>query len=132
MLASAVIRAPDIYIQISEGFEAFATKISKEMPKIARLFKKLGYNLFKKQIILLAKALYSLKQSFRKWQLKLKTFLNELSFKLLVLNFAVFYNPDNGIFIMTFVDDCLFIGININEINIIKKKIVKEYAIEDR
>jgi len=35
-------------MQIPEGFEAFAVKISKEKPKIARLFKKLGYNLFKK------------------------------------------------------------------------------------
>jgi len=33
---------------------------------------------------------------------------------------------------MTFVDDCLFIGFNINEINAVKRKITKEYAIEDR
>ncbi len=51
----------NIYIQIPEGFEAFVVKISKEKSKIARLFKKLGYNLFKKQIILFAKALYGLK-----------------------------------------------------------------------
>ncbi len=51
----------NIYIQTPEGFETFAIKISKEKPKIAKLFKKLGYNLFKKQIILFAKALYNLK-----------------------------------------------------------------------
>src|SRR6266699_3484970 len=51
----------DIYMQIPEGFEAFAIKISKEKPKIARLFKKLDYNLFEKQIILFVKALYGLK-----------------------------------------------------------------------
>ena len=56
----------DIYIQILKDFETFATKILKEKPKIAKLLKKLGYNLFKKQIILFAKALYGLKQSLRK------------------------------------------------------------------
>ncbi len=54
-------------MQILKGFKAFAIKILKEKPKIARLFKKLGYNLFEKQIILLAKVLYGLKQSFREW-----------------------------------------------------------------
>ena len=48
-------------MQIPEGFEAFVAKISKEKLKIARLFKKLGYNFFEKQIILFVKALYGLK-----------------------------------------------------------------------
>ncbi len=54
-------------MQVPKGFEAFAVKISKEKPKIAKLFKKLGYNPFKKQIILFAKALYGLKQSSKEW-----------------------------------------------------------------
>ncbi len=33
---------------------------------------------------------------------------------------------------MTFVDDYLFIGLNISEINAVKRKIAKEYIIEDR
>ena len=81
---------------------------------------------------MLAKALYGLKQSLREWQLKFKTFLSELDFKPLVSDSAVFYNLDNGIFIVTFVDDYLFIGPNISEINAIKRKIAKEYAIENR
>ncbi len=119
-------------MQIPEGFKAFTTKISKEKPKIAKLFKKLGYNLFEKQIILFIKALYNLKQNLREWQLKFKTFLSELDFKPLVSDSAVFYNPDNGIFIVTFINDCLFIGLNINKINTVKRKIVKEYVIKDR
>ncbi len=122
----------DIYIQIPKDFEAFAVKISKEKPKIAKLFKKLGYNPFKKQIILFVKVLYGLKQSFKEWQFKLKTLLNELGFKSLVSDSAVFYNLDNSIFIVTFIDNCLLIGSNINEINAIKRKIAKEYVIEDR
>ena len=76
--------------------------------------------------------LYGLKQSFKKWQFKFKTLLGELGFKPLVSDSAVFYNLDNGIFIMTFVDDCLFIGFNINEIKVVKRKIAKEYIIKDR
>ena len=73
-----------------------------------------------------------MKQSPKEWQFKLKTFLSELGFKPLVSNSAVFYNLDNGIFIVMFVDDCLFIGLNINEINAVKRKIAREYVIEDR
>ncbi len=76
--------------------------------------------------------LYGLKQSLREWQFKFKMFLNELSFKSLVSDSAVFYNLDNGIFIVMFVDDCLFIDLNINEINVVKKKMAKEYIIKDR
>ena len=122
----------DIYIQIPRGFKAFTTKSFKKKPKIARLFKKLDYNLFEKQIILFVKVLYGLKQSLRKWQLKFKILLNELSFKPLVSDSAVFYNPNNSIFIMTFINDYLFIGPNINKINVIKRKIAKEYIINDR
>ncbi len=71
-------------MQIPEGFKTFAIKISKEKPKIAKLFKKLGYNPSEKQIISLIKVLYGLKQSPKEWQLKFKTFLNKLDFKPLV------------------------------------------------
>src|SRR6266699_5063589 len=116
-------------MQIPEGFETFATKISKEKPKIAKLFKKLGYNPSEKQIILFTKALYSLKQSLREWQLKLKTLLGELGFKPLISDSTVFYNLESGIFIMTFIDDYLFICPKFNEIKYVKRKIDKEYAI---
>src|SRR6266699_1365425 len=119
-------------MQIPEGFEAFAIKISKEKPKIAKLFKKLGYNPSEKQIILFAKTLYGLKQSLRKWQLKLKTLLDELGFKPLISNSTVFYNPKNGIFIIMFINDYLLINPKLNKINAIERKIAKEYAIEDR
>ena len=79
---------------------------------------------------MLVKALYGLKQSLKKWQFKLKTLLNELGFKPLNSDSTIFYNPDNSIFIMTFVDDYLFIGPNISKINVVKRKIVKEYVIK--
>ena len=79
-----------------------------------------------------AKTLYGLKQSSKKWQLKLKTLFGEHGFEPLISDFTVFYNLYYGIFIVTFIDDCLFIGPRFNEINIVKRKIAKEYVIEDR
>ena len=81
---------------------------------------------------MLAKALYGLKQSPKEWQLKFKTLLGKLGFKPLISNSAVFYNLKSGIFIMTFVNDYLLIDPKLNEINIVKRKIAKEYVIEDR
>ncbi len=114
-------------MQILKGFKAFIVKISKEKPKIAKLFKKLNHNPFKKQIIFFAKILYGLKHSVKEWQLKFKTLLKELSFKLFVSNFTVLYNLDNGIFIMTFINDCLFINFKFSEINVVKRNIMWLY-----
>ncbi len=97
-----------------------------------KLFKKLGYNPFEKQIILLTKMLYSLKQNSKKWQLKLKTLFKKHGFKPLISDSTVFYNPYNDIFIMTFINDYLLIGLKLNRINAVKRKIAKEYIIEDR
>ena len=121
-----------IYMETPEGFKLFVAYFVENKPKILKLLKQLGYNSSMKQIILLAKALYGLKQSPREWQLKFKTFFEELGFKNLVLNSTVFFDSKNGIFIVTFVDDCLLIGPKIRAINVIKAQITKQYAIEDR
>ena len=87
----------DIYIQIPEGFNVFVKKMLKEKNKIAKLLKSLSYNPSEKQIVLFAKALYSLKQSSKEWQLKLKDQLKKLGFKPLISDSAVFYNPRIGV-----------------------------------
>ena len=97
----------------------------KEKNKIAKLLKSLGYKPSEKQIVLFVKALYGLKQSPREWQLKLKGLLEELGFKPLISDFAVFYNPRIGVFIIIYVDDCLLIGPKIDVINVIKRKWLK-------
>ncbi len=62
----------------------------------------------------------------------LKMLFEEYRFELLVLDFAVFYNLYNGIFIVTFVGDCLFIIFKFSEINVVKRKIIKKHVIKDR
>ncbi|KAK2075425.1 hypothetical protein P8C59_009554 [Phyllachora maydis] len=69
---------------------------------IYKLLLKYGYNPSTPNIIKLSKALY-----------------------------GVFYNAKTCYFIVTYVDDCLFIGPNIGYITDLKKRLNKVYAIED-
>ncbi|KAK2066268.1 hypothetical protein P8C59_000099 [Phyllachora maydis] len=71
---------------------------------IYKLLLKYGYNPSTPNIIKLSKALY---------------------------NLGVFYNAKTFHFIVTYVDDCLFIGPNIGYITDLKKRLNKVYAIED-
>ncbi|KAK2067382.1 hypothetical protein P8C59_001131 [Phyllachora maydis] len=98
---------------------------------IYKLLLKYGYNPSTPNIIKLSKALYGLKQSPREWQDKLKILLKSLGYLPLILDLGVFYNAKTCYFIVTYVDDCLFIGPDIGYITDLKKRLNKVYAIED-
>ncbi|KAK2069321.1 hypothetical protein P8C59_003912 [Phyllachora maydis] len=98
---------------------------------IYKLLLKYGYNPSTPNIIKLSKALYGLKQSPREWQDKLKILLKSLGYLPLILDLGVFYNAKTCHFIVTYIDDCLFIGPNIGYITDLKKRLNKVYAIED-
>ncbi|KAK2071845.1 hypothetical protein P8C59_006235 [Phyllachora maydis] len=98
---------------------------------IYKLLLKYGYNPSTPNIIKLSKALYGLKQSPREWQDKLKILLKSLGYLPLISDPGVFYNAKTCPFIVTYIDDCLFIGPNIGYITDLKKRLNKVYAIED-
>ncbi|KAK2075449.1 hypothetical protein P8C59_009577 [Phyllachora maydis] len=98
---------------------------------IYKLLLKYGYNPSTPNIIKLSKALYGLKQSPREWQDKLKILLKSLGYLPLISDLGVFYNAKTCHFIVTYVDNCLFIGPNIGYITDLKKRLNKVYAIED-
>ncbi|KAK2066167.1 hypothetical protein P8C59_000002 [Phyllachora maydis] len=98
---------------------------------IYKLLLKYGYNPSTPNIIKLSKALYGLKQSSREWQDKLKILLKSLGYLPLISDPGVFYNAKTCHFIVTYVDNCLFIGPNIGYITDLKKRLNKVYAIED-
>ncbi|KAK2069851.1 hypothetical protein P8C59_004397 [Phyllachora maydis] len=98
---------------------------------IYKLLLKYSYNPSTPNIIKLSKALYSLKQSPREWQDKLKILLKSLGYLPLISDPGVFYNAKTCHFIVTYIDDCLFIGPNIGYITDLKKRLNKVYAIED-
>ena len=66
------------------------------------------------------------------WQNKLQDLLKELGYEPLVSDSAVYINPKDRLFIITFVDDCIIIGPDINKIRALKAKLGLKYAIEDR
>ncbi|KAK2072225.1 hypothetical protein P8C59_006596 [Phyllachora maydis] len=117
----------EIYMEIPEGLLDLAA-FNKA---IYKLLLKYSYNPSTPNIIKLSKALYSLKQSPRKWQDKLKILLKSLGYLPLISDPGVFYNAKTCYFIVTYVDDCLFIGPNIGYITDLKKRLNKVYAIED-
>ncbi|KAK2068178.1 hypothetical protein P8C59_002835 [Phyllachora maydis] len=117
----------EIYMEIPEGL----LDLAASNKAIYKLLLKYGYNPSTPNIIKLSKALYSLKQSPREWQDKLKILLKSLGYLPLISDPGVFHNAKTCHFIVTYIDDCLFIGPNIGYITDLKKRLNKVYAIED-
>ncbi|KAK2068841.1 hypothetical protein P8C59_003457 [Phyllachora maydis] len=117
----------EIYMEIPEGL----LDLAASNKAIYKLLLKYSYNPSTPNIIKLSKALYSLKQSPREWQDKLKILLKSLGYLPLISDPEVFYNAKTCHFIVTYIDDCLFIGPNIGYITDLKKRLNKVYAIED-
>ncbi|KAK2066272.1 hypothetical protein P8C59_000103 [Phyllachora maydis] len=117
----------EIYMEIPEGL----LDLAASNKAIYKLLLKYSYNPSTPNIIKLSKALYSLKQSPREWQDKLKILLKSLGYLPLISDLGVFYNAKTCHFIVTYIDDCLFIGPNIGYITDLKKRLNKVYAIED-
>ncbi|KAK2066925.1 hypothetical protein P8C59_000703 [Phyllachora maydis] len=117
----------EIYIEIPKGL----LDLAASNKAIYKLLLKYGYNPSTLNIIKLSKALYSLKQSPKEWQDKLKILLKSLGYLPLISDPRVFYNAKTCHFIVTYVDDCLLIGPNIGYITDLKKRLNKVYTIED-
>ncbi|KAK2066954.1 hypothetical protein P8C59_000732 [Phyllachora maydis] len=111
----------EIYMEIPEGL----LDLAASNKAIYKLLLKYSYNPSTPNIIKLSKALYSLKQSLREWQDKLKILLKSLGYLPLISDLGVFYNTKTCHFIVTYVDDCLFIGPNIGYITDLKKRLNK-------
>lgn len=111
----------DIFITVPEGVEAY------NVDELALY----GYNPSVKQIIHLKKALYGLKQAPKQWQVKVQHLLKREGYKPLVSDTAVYFNAKKRIFIVSHVDDCLIIGPSLGEINTLKGRLHRVYAIED-
>ncbi|KAK2068532.1 hypothetical protein P8C59_003166 [Phyllachora maydis] len=119
---------------LSFVYKARKRVISKDTASnkaIYKLLLKYSYNPSTPNIIKLSKALYSLKQSPREWQDKLKILLKSLGYLPLILDPGVLYNAKTCHFIVTYIDDCLFIRPNIGYITDLKKRLNKVYTIED-
>jgi hypothetical protein len=75
-------------------------------------------------------ALYGLKQSPRLWQEKLRKVLEKLGFQPLKVDNCVYINK-SGVILVTYVDDMLITGPDINEIDRVKKALKEEFEMDD-
>lgn len=90
-----------------------------------------GVKLTPNQVTKLLKGLYGLKQSPRLWQNKLRNCLAELGFKPLLTDQGVYINPSNNTIIVTYVDDMLIIGKDVEYIRQLKLDLNGKFDTED-
>lgn len=114
----------DIYIEVVDGLDEFF----RNHPALAQ---KIGWVPGEDQVILLRKALYGLKQGPRQWQAKVRNILKDFGFAPLISDSAVYWNPRIAIFAVSYVDDFLLIGPQLEEIQKFKRHISETYEIQD-
>ena len=97
-------------------------KLTTKNPKFTNLAAICGYNInsAEGQIIHLKKALYGLKQSPHVWQTKLQDLLKNLGYQPLTSDSAIYINPKEKLFIITFINNYIIIGPNIKNIKALK------------
>ena len=66
------------------------------------------------------------------WQTKLQDLLKNLGYQPLTSDSAVYINPKERLFVITFVDDCIIIGPDKKNIRALKAQLGLKYAIENR
>lgn len=79
----------------------------------------------------LEKALYGLKQAPRLWQKHLRSCLADIGFKPLASDNCLNLSESTGILIVTYVDNFLIIGRDIDQINRLKKGLAEKFQLED-
>ena len=82
----------------------------------------------------LKKILYGIKQATRKWYLKFDRFMIEQGYSRCHSNHCVYFKKlENGsyIILLFYVDDMLVAGSNMQDINVLKKKLANSFAMKD-
>jgi hypothetical protein len=82
----------------------------------------------------LNKRLYGLKQAPRQWYLKFDRFMKEQGYSRCHSDHCVYFKKlENGsyIILLLYVDDMLVAGLNMQDINVLKKKLHNSFAMKD-
>jgi len=95
-----------------------------------------GYEVKGKEKLLckLKKSLYGLKQTPRQWYLKFDRFMSEQGYTRCHSDHWVYLKRKNNgsyIIFLLYVDDMLVAGSNMQEINVLKKKLANSFAMKD-
>eukprot|EP00253_Pinus_taeda_P013686 PITA_13686 len=94
-----------------------------------------GYEVKGKEKIVckLKKSLYGLKQALRQWYLKFDRFMSEQGYTRCHSDHCVYLkrqNDGNYIILLLYVDDILVAGSNMQEVNVLKRKLVNSFAMK--
>ena len=87
-----------------------------------------------KLVCRLKKSLYGLKQAPRQWYLKFDKFMSEQGYTRCHSNHCVYLKRKNDgsyIILLLYVDDMLVAGSNMQEINVLKRKLANSFAMKD-
>ena len=87
-----------------------------------------------KLVCRLKKSLYGLKQAPRQWYLKFDKFMSEQGYTRCHSDHCVYLKKQNDgsyIILLLYVDDMLVAGSNIQEINVLKRKLANSFAMKD-
>ena len=82
---------------------------------------------------MLKKNLYGLKQVPRQWYLKLDKFMTEQGYSICHFDHCVYFKRlDNGnyIILLLYVDGMLVVGSNMDDINVLKRKLDKSFVMK--
>jgi hypothetical protein len=95
-----------------------------------------GYEVKEKENLVcrLKKSLYGLKQAPRQWYLKFDRFMTEHGYSRCHSNHCVYFiRLENGSFIilLLYVDDMIVVESNMQDINVLKKKLANSFAMKD-
>ena len=77
--------------------------------------------------------MYGLKQVLRLWYKKFDSFMHRIGFKRCEADHCCYvkFFGNSYIILLLYVDDMLIVGSSIEEINILKKQLLKQFAIND-
>ena len=77
--------------------------------------------------------MYGLKQVLRLWYKKFDNFMHKIGFKRCEANHCCYvkFFGNSYIILLLYVDDMLIVGSSIEGINILKKQLLKQFAIKD-
>jgi hypothetical protein len=82
----------------------------------------------------LKKSLYGLKQDSRQWYLKFDRIMTEQGYSRCHSDHCVYFKRlENGsyIILLFYVDNMIFVGSNMQDINVLKKKLANSFAMKD-
>ena len=129
----SLVAAEDLYL---EQLDVKTTFLHGDLEEEIYMQQSQGYEVKGKEKLVcrLKKSLYGLKQAPRQWYLKFDKFMSEQGYTRCHCDHCVYLKKKNDgsyIILLFYVDDMLVVGSNMQEINVLKRKLANSFAMKD-